>query len=309
MKRKNKFLALLLAATMSFSVSACGSADSAPADTGKQTAEDNGDSSKENTDVDVFAAAQEKMKSEKISSLTGKMVMDMEMTISADGETQTMKAANTMDMTCFYDPTRFKMDMTVDAGESGTSNMTMYADTAEDGTCTLYISDGTNWQAHEVELAQIEQYDAASNMTGYMQDSYEFQDAGTEQIDGKNARKYTGTLKGDDLKETVMSTGALDSLSSLGMDTTQVETMFNDLGDLPITLWIDETDLVPVKYEMDMTSLMSKLMANMIEAMGAEAEGVSMEFNKLHVVMTCSDYNSAEEFEIPEEAKAAKPAA
>ena len=88
MKRKNKFLALLLA---------CGSADSA--DTGKQTAEDNGDSSKENTDVDVFAAAQEKMKSEKISSLTGKMVMDMEMTISADGETQTMKAANTMDMT------------------------------------------------------------------------------------------------------------------------------------------------------------------------------------------------------------------
>lgn len=309
MKRKNKFLALLLAATMSFSVSACGSADSAPADTGKQTAEDNGDSSKENTDVDVFAAAQEKMKSEKISSLTGKMVMDMEMTISADGETQTMKATNTMDMTCFYDPTRFKMDMTVDAGESGTSNMTMYADTAEDGTCTLYISDGTNWQAQEVELTQIEQYDAASNMTGYMQDSYEFQDAGTEQIDGKNARKYTGTLKGDDLKETVMSTGALDSLSSLGMDTTQVETMFNDLGDLPINLWIDETDLVPVKYEMDMTSLMSKLMANTLEAMGAEAEGVSMEFNKLHVVMTCSDYNSAEEFEIPEEAKAAKPAA
>ncbi len=304
---KNKFLALLLAATMSFSVSACGSADSA--DTGKQTAEDNGDSSKENTDVDVFAAAQEKMKSEKISSLTGKMVMDMEMTISADGETQTMKAANTMDMTCFYDPTRFKMDMTVDAGESGTSNMTMYADTAEDGTCTLYISDGTNWQAQEVELTQIEQYDAASNMTGYMQDSYEFQDAGTEQIDGKNARKYTGTLKGDDLKETVMSTGALDSLNSLGMDTTQVESMFNDLGDLPINLWIDETDLVPVKYEMDMTSLMSKLMANTLEAMGSEAEGVSMEFNKLHVVMTCSDYNSAEEFEIPEEAKAAKPAA
>ena len=307
MKRKNKFLALLLAATMSFSVSACGSADSA--DTGKQTAEDNGDSSKENTDVDVFAAAQEKMKSEKISSLTGKMVMDMEMTISADGETQTMKAANTMDMTCFYDPTRFKMDMTVDAGESGTSNMTMYADTAEDGTCTLYISDGTNWQAQEVELTQIEQYDAASNMTGYMQDSYEFQDAGTEQIDGKNARKYTGTLKGDDLKETVMSTGALDSLNSLGMDTTQVESMFNDLGDLPINLWIDETDLVPVKYEMDMTSLMSKLMANTLEAMGSEAEGVSMEFNKLLVVMTCSDYNSAEEFEIPEEAKAAKPAA
>ena len=307
MKRKNKFLALLLAATMSFSVSACGSADSA--DTGKQTAEDNGDSSKENTDVDVFAAAQEKMKSEKISSLTGKMVMDMEMTISADGETQTMKAANTMDMTCFYDPTRFKMDMTVDAGESGTSNMTMYADTAEDGTCTLYISDGTNWQAQEVELTQIEQYDAASNMTGYMQDSYEFQDAGTEQIYGKNARKYTGTLKGDDLKETVMSTGALDSLNSLGMDTTQVESMFNDLGDLPINLWIDETDLVPVKYEMDMSNLLNSLMKGIMESAGEDAEGVSLEYTKAKIEMTCSDFNAVSEFSIPEEAKAAAPAA
>lgn len=309
MKRKNKFLALLLAATMSFSFSACGKADSAPTDTDKQATETNADGEEQNNDVDVFAAAQEKMKTDKISSLNGKMVMDMEMTITANGESQTMQAVNTMDMSCFYDPIRFKMDMTVDAGEQGTNTMSMYADTADDGTTTMYISDGTSWQSQAVEITQIEQYDAASNMTGYMQDSYNFEDAGTEQVDGKDARKYTGTIKGDDLKETVMSTGALDSLSSLGMDASQLESMFTDLGDLPITLWIDETDLFPVKYEMDMTSLMNKLMANTMEAMGEEAEGVSMEFGKLHVVMNCSDYNAVEEFEIPEEAKSAAPAA
>lgn len=307
MKRKSKFLALILAASLSFSVSACGSADSGPADTQGQTEESYAQDKESNNDVDIFAAAQEKMKSDKITSLNGKMVMDMDMTITAQGQSQSMQTVNTMDMSCFYNPTRFKMDMTVDAGEAGTNQMTMYADTAEDGTCTIYTTDGTSWQSQEVELGQIEQYDAASNMTGYMQDSYSFQDAGTEQVDGKDARKYTGTIKGDDLKDAVMSTGALDSLSSLGMDAGQLETMFTGLGDLPITLWIDEAELYPVKYDMDMTGLMNKLMANAIEAMGDEAEGVEMEFGKLHVTMTCSDYNAADEFEIPEEAKTATP--
>lgn len=305
MKRKNKFLALLLAATLSFSVTACGSADSGTADGEKQTTEDSKEGGDESSDVDVLAAAQEKMKTDKISSLNGKMVMDMEMTINANGESQSMQSVNTIDMSCLYDPVRIKLNMTVDAGESGTSDMSMYIDADENGTYTMYMNDGTSWQSQTVEVGQIEQYDASSNMSEYMQDSYDYQDAGSEQVDGKNARKYTGTIKGDDLKDTMMSTGALDSLSSLGMDTSQVETMFSDLGDLPITLWIDEESLVPIKYEMDMAPLMNKLMANMIEAMGEEAEGVSMEFGKMFVTMTCSDYNAVEEFEIPEEAKAA----
>ena len=102
-----------------------------------------------------------------------------------------------------------------------------------------------------------------------------------------------------------MSTGVLDSLTSAGLDTSQLESMFQDLGDLPITLWIDEAEYYPVKYEMDMTEMMNSMMSNVLASMGDQAEGVTMEYTKALISMTCSDYNAAADFTIPDEAKAA----
>ena len=263
MKFRNKFLALLLAASMSFSVSACGSAD-AGKDDGKPTTE-NSTADDLRTDVDVYAAAVEKMKD--VSSMNASMHMEMDMNVSADGQTQSMQTVTTTNMSCLYNPMRLKMDMNMDAGNGNAVDMSIYAEEAEDGTYTMYMHDGTQWQSQKVELAELEQYDAASNITGYMQESYNFQDAGTEQIDGKDARKYTGAMTGDDMREALMSTGALNSLSSLGLDESQLETMLKDLGELPITLWIDETEHYPVKYEMDMTDMMNSLMSGLMESM------------------------------------------
>jgi len=305
MKFRNKFLALLLAASMSFSVSACGSAD-ASKDDGKPTAE-NTATDDQNADADVYAAAVEKMKD--VSSMNGKMHMEMDMNVSADGETQSIQTVTTTNMSCLYDPMRLKMDMNMDAGDGNAVDMSIYAEEAEDGTYTMYMYDGSQWQSQKVELADLKQYDAASNMTGYMQESYNFQDAGTEQIDGKNARKYTGVMTGDDMREAMMSTGALNSMSSLGLDESQLETMLKDLGELPITLWIDETELYPVKYEMDMTEMMNSLMSGIMESMGDQAQGASIEVSKLKMEMTCSDFNAVSEFSIPDEVKEAAPAA
>lgn len=305
MKFRNKFLALLLAASMSFSVSACGSAD-ASKDDGKPTAESTA-TDDQNADADVYAAAVEKMKD--VSSMNGKMHMEMDMNVSADGETQSIQTVTTTNMSCLYDPMRLKMDMNMDAGDGNAVDMSIYAEEAEDGTYTMYMYDGSQWQSQKVELADLKQYDAASNMTGYMQESYNFQDAGTEQIDGKNARKYTGVMTGDDMREAMMSTGALNSMSSLGLDESQLETMLKDLGELPITLWIDETELYPVKYEMDMTEMMNSLMSGIMESMGDQAQGASIEVSKLKMEMTCSDFNAVSEFSIPDEVKEAAPAA
>ncbi|MCI8890907.1 MAG: hypothetical protein HFH34_06095 [Eubacterium sp.] len=307
MKMRSKFLALLLAVSMTCSAAACGSADDNKKDAGdpvtKDTSADNETDGNNDADVDIYAAAQEKMK--EIKSLNGKMTADISMTMSANGESQSLDTSSTVDMSCFYDPVQFKADISMDAGEAGSSNMTMYAEASEDGTYTMYISDGANWQSQSVQMDDLEAYDAAGNITNYMQDSYHFQDAGTEQVDGKAARKYTGVITGDDMQETVMSTGVLDSLTSAGLDTSQLESMFQDLGDLPITLWIDEAEYYPVKYEMDMTEMMNSMMSNVLASMGDQAEGVTMEYTKAQISMTCSDYNAAADFTIPDEAKAA----
>ena len=304
MKMRNKFLALLLAVSMSFSVSACGSSADNQGE-GKPATEDTAKDQEETTDV--YAAALEKMK--EISSLNGKMNVEMDLNVEAAGQKQTMQTVTTMDMSCLYNPTRIKMDMDMDAGEGTKINMSVYAEMTDDGKYNMYMYDGANWQTQTVEAADIQQYDSAGNMTGYMQESYNFQDAGTEQIDGKDARKYTGVMTGDDMRAAILSTGTLNSLSSLGIDDSQVETMLKDLGELPITLWIDETDLYPVKYEMDMSNLLNSLMKGIMESAGEDAEGVSLEYTKAKIEMTCSDFNAVSEFSIPEEAKAAAPAA
>lgn len=309
MKMRNKFLALFLAVSMTFSAGACGSSDADKQSDGKSSTENTAADKEDekSDDVDYYAAAVEKMK--EVTSMNANMQVAMDMKIEAAGESQTMSTMTSMDMSCLYDPVRMKADAVIDAGDGNKLETSIYAEMAEDGTYTLYSTNGTTWQSQTIDAADIAQYDAAGNVTGYMQESYNFQDAGTEQIDGKDARKYTGSITGDDMRQTLMSTGALNSLSNLGVDSSQLDTMLKDLGELPITLWIDEAEMYPVKYEMDMTSMLNSLMSGIISSMGDDAAGLTFEYTKATMEMTCSDYNAVSEFSIPDEAKAATPAA
>lgn len=297
---KKKILAFMMTVVLAMSLAACGD-DAA----GSGTPNDAAGSAEETVEaeVDPYEAALENMKA--VTSMDAQMVMEMDMTVGADGEEQSMETVTTMDMVCFNDPVRLKLDMTMDMGEIGSVTQNVYAEAAEDGTYTMYLYDGESWTVQNVENAAVEQYDARGNMLANMDSSYHYVAAGTEQVDGANAYKYTGKITGDDLNETMISSGALDSFSSLGIDESQLESMMTDLGEIPVTMWIDEATLYPVKYEMDMTAAMDKLMANMLEAMGDQASGLTISIPKLKVAMTCSDFNAATAFEIPEEARAA----
>lgn len=304
MKKRNKILALMLAAALAMSMTACGGKDTGSENTASETEAEAEAPAEE--EIDPFAAAQENMA--EVTNLDATMVMEMDMEMGADGQTQTMESDTTMEMTTFTDPLRLKMEMTMDmnAGDAGnmTQNMSIYAETAEDGTCTMYMYDGNSWQAQEVEASDVAEYNASSDMAAYLSDDYGFEAAGTDQVDGANAYKYSGKITGDDMKEVLLSSGALDQFSSLGIDSSQLEGMMDGLGEITIDLWIDEATLYPVKYEMDMTAVMDALMSNMIEAMGDQAAGLTMSIPKMTISMTCYNYNAATEFEIPAEAKA-----
>lgn len=295
MKKRNKLLALLLVTVLTFSAGACGSSD-----TDKKSS-----TTQENQDIkpaELLSASQGKLKD--VSSMNAKMIMDMDMDISAEGESQSMQSVSTIDMSCFYDPLRFKIDMTMNAGELGTTSTTMYAETDDNGTCTMYMTDGTNWQSQEIDLNDLTQYNASSNMSEYMQESYQYESAGTEEVNGVKAYKLTGKVTGDNIKDAMLSSGALNSLSSLGIDSTQAESMMDGISDIPITLWIDADSQFPVKYEIEMTDAMNTLMSNIMKSVEG-AEGASINITKMNMSMTCSDYNKAAEFSVPAEAKEA----
>ncbi|HAP20346.1 MAG TPA: hypothetical protein DCR27_03650 [Lachnospiraceae bacterium] len=298
---KKKILVLMMSAFMALSLVACGDqkTDSAASGNGAESQESAADEK-----VDAYAAALKNM--EGVTNLRSVMVMEMDMSVTQADQEQNLSTVTTMDLTCFNDPLHFKIDLGMDMGDLGSINQTVYAEKDEAGNINMYTNDGTNWQTQQVAQTAVEQYDARTNMLAYMDESYQFQEAGTEQVDGANAYKYTGAITGDAMNETLRSSGALDSFSQLGVGESDLEGLMKDLGDIPVTLWIDEATMYPVKVEMDMTDVMNQLMSNLVESMGDQAEGVSMSVPKLKIAMTCSDFNSAADFEIPEEAKAAQ---
>lgn len=304
---------MILTVALSMSLAACGGKSGADSQTagdagveaeagdeaGTDAAQEEAEAPEE--EADPFAAAQKNMAS--ITSVDASTVMEMDMVVSANGQEQSLESVTTMDMSCIYDPLQMKMDMTVDAGEAGSATTSIYIENTDEG-CMAYMNDGTGWQSQEISVADADQYDFSTDMSLYMEGNYNFQAEGKEDVDGASAYKYTGAITGDEMKDLMLSSGALNSVDQLGIDTSQVDSMLDDLGDLKINFWIDEATLYPVKYEIDMTEAMDKLMSNLIAAMGEQGEGLSMSIPKMIISMTCKNYNAVTEIVIPEEAKA-----
>ena len=79
-----------------------------------------------------------------------------------------------------------------------------------------------------------------------------------------------------------------------------VEKILSSLGTLPMTVWVS-AEGYPVQYEMDMTAMLSGVMESAMKAAGAAEQGVSMQVSNAKISMTCSNFDSAPDFELPAE--------
>lgn len=311
---KKKFLILILAVMLT--VTACGGKDTstsaeskeeqteenAVSSEGEEEAEEEAEEADAPEQVGALTAAIENMSS--VTNMEGQMVMEMDMEITADGQSQLIASVITMNMTVFDDPMKLKVEANADMGEEGSVQQSIYGEVTEDGTAIIYIYDGEEWDSQVVGIADMMQYDAGSSMISLIDNESMYKLEGMEKVNGASAFKYSCATSGEELKQYILSTGALDSLASLGFDLNQLENLWGDIGELKEYVWIDKASLYPVKYEADMTQIMDSLMSSMIASLGEQAEGLEMGFSKMKVSMTCSNFNNAADFTIPEEAKA-----
>lgn len=271
-------MALIAAAILALGLTACGGSGSQPGE------------------KDPLAAAQENMNAAKSMDA----VMTMNMTMEVAGET--METVTSMDMTMFTDPLLMKVEATTEAaGQSAV--ISVYAEETDDGSYMMYMNDGTGWYSTAATAGDLGQYEVNQSMSAYIDSASSFQQEGTETVDGASAYKYTGVITGQNMKDVMLESGALNSMSSLGVDESQMEEMLSGLGDIPVTLWISESGLYPVRYDMDMTAVMDGLMKAIIAGMGSQAEGLTMSIPEMTMTMTCSNFNNATEFSIPDEAR------
>ena len=275
MKFGKRTAAFALSAALALSLAACGSG----------TEKSTGD----------IATALEKINA--VKSLEATMVMEMDMSLMG----QSMETETAMNMVCFNDPMKLKADMTMDMGKLGSFTMNMYA--AMDGDIyTVYMNDGSAWSSETVDMSYLQQYDAQESMNLYLESGDDYTLDGTEEINGSTANKFTGVIRGDALEEVLAASGATSSLESSVGDLDLSE-LYSDLGDMPITVWVDQESGYPVRYAMDMTELMQGIMEKSMAAAGGEEDISGMiTMDKMSLVMDCFNFDNATDFEIPAEA-------
>ena len=278
-----KVLAIGLAAVMTVGFAAC---------SGGGTAED------------IMKTAQEKLADIKSMSYD----MDMTMTMTMQG--QSMESSTKGTAVYNSDPMAMKMDMTVEAAGQSVA-MQMYAAQEGDNYVMYMTQDGgATWMKQTLsDAAQLEQYNAQASMDLYLKRIDSFKEAGTEKINGSDAVKYEGVIANDSMNEVMAASGAAEMLTQIGISESDAAAMYQDLGDLPVSIWIDKESSIPVKYEMDMTTMMQTLMGKVLESMGASADEAGLTVDKVFMTMTLSDFNNVENIEIPEAAKNAQEAA
>lgn len=236
-----------------------------------------------------------------IKSVSYEVNVDSELTIA--GKTMATNTKTTADMT--LDPMNMRLQTAVNMSNYGTTNLQMYA-VQEEGGMSLYTSaDGENWMKQEnISTDQIAQYNMMDAVSIYLSAVANLQETGHEQIGDFDTVRYTGTLSSETFSEVLKVSGMLEQLENLGIDAETSAGFYEELGELPITLWIHPVTFLPVKYEMDLTDLIGNLYHKVLgSAADPIADTIGMSIGNAKMSCTFLGFNSVEEISVPDEAK------
>ena len=290
---KKRALAALSALTLTLSLTACGGGQQSTGDSGTDAM----------TPAERVAAAEEKMSA--LTSLSIDMTQDIGMSFAMADQSQELNMSTKMQMDVIQEPLKAKGTMQIDMGEElgGVQDVELYIMT-EDDAANLYMQMGGQWIKQSVTEAELGQYDAADSLELYLDSAADFAEAGTEQIGGADATKFTGVIKGDKLYDVIEESGVLSSLGQTGTDVSEdaIKSMLSELGDLPMSVWIN-ADGYPVQYEMDMSQMIDSILQKALEMEGAADQGMTMTVSKAAMSLTCSNFNAVDDFELPAEAQ------
>ena len=277
MKKERKLLALLLVFCMVFALAACGNKDM--------------------SDADVMKQATENMNA--LKSMTAETSMEMVFSMGEDSMTMTSE----MTQKVINDPISMEIVMNMVMGFGGeTQEMesTVYAEADGDNLITYTQMEGDWYKMTQPGLEALEEYDTTKAMGTYLEAIQNFKKTGTEDVAGIKADKYEGVIT-EDYFQTVLEESGLDEQFGFdGEDSATLKELFEGIGEMPITIWIDGEKLLPVKYYFDMTNMMSALMKNM----GTDEEGLAID--KVILSMVLTGFNNVDAIDIPQEAREAE---
>ena len=251
----------------------------------------------------VDTAAAEKLLSQAketmatVESMAAEMTMEMDMSMGGEMiETTTLAKIRSQ-----QDPLKMAMEMSMVMSDgTEVDQMQMYAVEA-DGHLRTYMSTADVWYAETLEMCELNQYNAEENMDLYLDHITDISSMKQEVVNDVQTTKISGVITGDAMEQAIADSGLTASAASMGLSEEMLASLYEELNDLSISLWIDAEGYV-LKYEMDMTEMMQKIMDESMKALGASEEDTLMDIEKTAISMVCSQFNAVDEIVIPEEA-------
>ncbi len=238
------------------------------------------------------------VKMSKLESLHADVDMQVGMGISVFGQDVNADAAITGGVDIQRSPERLYADLTAEV-EGFEQNLLLYG-IGRDGGYDIYSSadSGETWTKGSAEnnSANSSKADGKSIFLLLSESAASFKEYGKEKVNSSDALRYNGRITSDELKQALELANAKQAIEE-SLDVELDDDVFADLGDVPVSIWIDVESGMIVRIEMDMSDVMQGLVPVLVDKAMEKADigiGVDTKVHEVTVSITLSEFDSVQ---------------
>lgn len=239
------------------------------------------------------------IKMSKLDSLHADVEMQIGMGISLLGQDVNADAAITGGADIQRDPERVYVNLMAEVA-GFEQNLLFYGVGRDDGFDVYSSADsGDSWTKGSVEDDDSSKNSKADGKSLFLllsEGAASFKEYGKEKVNGSDAIRYNGKITSDELRQALELANAKQALEE-SLDVELDDDVFEDLGDVPVSIWIDVKSGMIVRVEMDMSDVMQGLVPVLVDKAMEKTDvgiGVNTKVYEVTVSITLSEFDAVQ---------------
>ena len=239
------------------------------------------------------------IKMSKLESLHADIEIQIGMGISVLGQDVNADATVTGGADIQRDPERVYVNMNAEVA-GFEQNLLFYGVGRDDGADVYSSADsGESWTKDSIENDDSSKSSKADGKSVFLllsDSAASFKEYGKEKVNGSDAIRYNGKITSDELRQALELANAKQALEE-SLDVELDDDVFEDLGDVPVSIWIDVKSGMIVRVEMDMSDVMQGLVPVLVDKAMEKADigiGVNTKVYEVTVSITLSEFDAVQ---------------
>ena len=239
------------------------------------------------------------IKMSKLDSLHADIEMQIGMGISVLGQDVNADATVTGGADIQRDPERVYVNLMAEV--AGFEQNLLFYGVGRDGGADVYSSadSGDSWTKDSIENDDSSKSSKADGKSVFLllsDSAASFKEYGKEKVNGSDAIRYNGKITSDELRQALELANAKQALEE-SLDVELDDDVFEDLGDVLVSIWIDVKSGMIVRIEMDMSDVMQGLVPVLVDKAMEKADigiGVNTKVYEVTVSITLSEFDAVQ---------------